>query len=47
MTKRVTVNFEDWLHKKLKIAAISEDLTLNDLIVSTCKTYLQEKHKNI
>jgi len=38
---------EDYLHKKLKIQAATDDATINDVTVEAIKMYLQNKCKNI
>jgi len=38
---------EDYLHKKLKIQAATDDSTINDLTVEAIKMYLQNKCKHI
>ena len=38
---------ENYLHKKLKIQAATDDSTINDLTVEAIKMYLQNKCKNI
>jgi len=43
--KRITVVLEDYLHKELKIQAVTADSSLNDLVITACKQYLQKKSK--
>ena len=38
---------ENYLHKKLKIQAATDDSTINDLTVKAIKMYLQKKCNNI
>jgi len=45
--KRITVNMEDYLHKKLKIQAAIDSTTLNDIVNEAVKMYLRDKCKNI
>ena len=45
--KRITVNMEDYLHKKLKIQAATDSTTLNDIVNEAVKMYLSSKCKNI
>jgi len=44
--KRITVVLEDYLHKQLKIQAVTDDTSLNDLVITACKLYMQESHKH-
>jgi len=41
--KRITVNIEDYLHRKLRVLAAQEDTTLNDVMIEAAKMYLQSK----
>ena len=45
--KRITVNMEDYLHRKLKIQAATDSTTINDVVNEAVKMYLQNKCKNI
>ena len=45
--KRITVNMEDYLHRKLKIQAATDSNTINDVVNEAIKMYLQNKCKNI
>ena len=45
--KRITVNMEDYLHRKLKIQAATDSTTINDVVNEAIKMYLQDKCKNI
>tara|TARA_R100001460_G_scaffold39525_5_gene74345 strand:+ start:1424 stop:1564 length:141 start_codon:yes stop_codon:yes gene_type:complete len=42
----MTVNLEDWLHKKIKIAAAEQDMTINDLTIKAVTMYLHDLQKN-
>jgi len=44
--KRITVNLEDYLHKKIKIAAAEEDSTINLIMIEAAKMYLHNKCKD-
>jgi len=44
--KRITVNLEDFLHKKLRVLAAQEDSTLNDVMIEAAKMYLQSRCKD-
>ena len=39
--KRVTVKMPDDLHKELKIKAVTEDISLNQLILDAVRIYLK------
>tara|TARA_R100001463_G_scaffold54602_2_gene105685 strand:+ start:538 stop:699 length:162 start_codon:yes stop_codon:yes gene_type:complete len=43
--KRITVNLEEYLHRKMKILAAERDSTLNDVMIEAAKMYLQNKSK--
>ena len=43
MTKTFPVELDEYLHKRLKIAAIEEGLTLHDLIVKTLQERVGEE----
>ena len=43
--KRVSLTMEEWLHRKLKIQAAKEGLTINDISVEAIKMYLHNKCK--
>ena len=45
--KRITVNMEDDLHRKLKIQAATDSNTINEVVNEAIKMYLQQKCKNI
>ena len=45
--KRVTVQLEDYLHKKVKIQAAKDSSTINDVMIEAVKMYLHKKCKNI
>ena len=44
--KRVTVKMPDDLHKNLKIKAVTEDSSLNQLILDAVRTYLDKLDKD-
>jgi len=44
--KRITVNLEEYLHKKMKVLAAQEDSTLNDVMIEAAKMYLQSRCKD-
>jgi len=44
--KRITVNLEDFLHKKLRVLAAQEESTLNDVMIEAAKMYLQKNCKS-
>ncbi len=43
--KRVSLTMDDDLHRKLKIQAAKEGLTINDVSVEAIKMYLHNKCK--
>jgi len=45
--KRITVQLEDYLHKKVKIQAAQDSSTINDVMIEAVKMYLQKNCKNI
>jgi len=44
--KRITVNLEEYLHKKLKVLAAQQDTTLNDVMIEASKMYLHANCKS-
>ena len=47
MLKRITVQMDEQLHRKLKIQAATEGNTINDVVNEAVIMYLQNKCKNI
>ena len=45
--KRITVQMDEHLHRKLKIQAATESNTINDVVVEAIIMCLQNKCKNI
>tara|TARA_Y100001938_G_C7832425_1_gene302034 strand:- start:255 stop:395 length:141 start_codon:yes stop_codon:yes gene_type:complete len=45
--KRVTVQLEDYLHKKVKIQAAQDSSTINDVMIEAVKMYLHKKCKGM
>ena len=44
--KRVTVQLPDALHKRLKLKAVTDDISLNALYVQALELYLQKTDKS-
>ena len=42
----ITVNLEEYLHKKMKVLAAQEDSTLNDVMIEAAKMFLQSRCKD-
>ena len=45
--KRITVNMEEELHRKLKIQAATDSNTINEVVNEAIKMYLHSRCKNI
>jgi hypothetical protein len=49
MTKKTTLYFPDWLHQKIKMKSVQEDISMTDLIIEATKKYynLQKEEDKI
>lgn len=45
-TKKITLIFEEELHKKFKIACINEDSSMQFMLIKLVKKYLEESKNN-